>query len=99
MAAGCADQDRHDVERPMQDQPGAPLLDVVIPVHNEERELERSVRRLDAYLAHHFPYRAQVTIADNASTDGTWELAKGLAAELRSVRALHLDEKGRGRAL
>src|SRR5207237_8926193 len=71
----------------------------VIPVHNEEGELEDSVRRLDRYLALHFPYEARITIADNASTDATWELATRLAAELPSVRALALDEKGRGRAL
>src|SRR5438105_3718926 len=99
MAAGWLDDERHDVERPMREPAGATLLDVVIPVHNEERELERSVRRLDGYLAHHFPYPARITIADNASTDGTWQLAKRLAAELRAVRALHLDRKGRGRAL
>src|SRR5438445_1850837 len=77
----------------------APTLDVAVPVHNEERDLERSVRRLDGYLAAHFPYSARITIADNASTDGTWEIACRLADELPCVRALHLDRKGRGRAL
>src|SRR6202043_3922808 len=40
-----------------------------------------------------------ITIADNASTDATWAIATRLAAELPWVRALHLDRKGRGRAL
>jgi glycosyltransferase involved in cell wall biosynthesis/putative flippase GtrA len=78
---------------------GQPLLDLVIPVYNEEADLERSVRRLHAYLAGQFPYEARITIADNASTDGTWRVARRLAAELREVRSLHLDRRGRGRAL
>jgi len=93
------DQRWHEVDRPVRGAAGAPLLDVVIPAHNEEQGLERSVRRLESYLADHFPYEARITIADNASTDGTWTIASRLAAELRSVRAIHLDERGRGRAL
>jgi putative flippase GtrA len=57
------------------------------------------VRRLDGYLRTRLPYSYRITIADNASTDGTWEVARRLAEELPRVRALHLDEKGRGRAL
>ena len=77
----------------------ATVLDVVVPVHNEERDLETCVRRLHAYLDTHFPYRFRVTIADNASTDGTWAAAEALAAELPGVRAVRLAQKGRGRAL
>ena len=38
-------------------------------------------------------------IADNASTDATLFVARELARELADVGVLHLDEKGRGRAL
>jgi len=57
------------------------------------------VRRLDEYLTTHFPFPAAITIADNASTDTTLAVAQGLAQELPRVRVLHLDAKGRGRAL
>jgi putative flippase GtrA len=40
-----------------------------------------------------------VTIADNASTDGTLDIARELAQELPGVRVVHLPAKGRGRAL
>ncbi len=76
-----------------------PALDVVVPVHNEEAELAASVRRLHAHLTGGFPYRFRITVADNASTDGTLAVAERLAAELPEVRAVHLAEKGRGRAL
>jgi len=77
----------------------APAVDVVVPVYNEEAALEASVRRLHAYLTERFPLTWTVTIADNASTDRTWGVACRLAAELPGVRAVHLDRKGRGRAL
>ncbi|WP_245614542.1 bifunctional glycosyltransferase family 2/GtrA family protein [Actinokineospora inagensis] len=77
----------------------APVLDVVVPVYNEERDLEPSVRRLHAHLRDHFPYRFRITVADNASTDRTWSVAQGLADELPGVRAVRLEQKGRGRAL
>ena len=75
------------------------LVDIVVPVHNEEADLEPNVRRLHAYLTHAFPVRARITIADNASTDRTWERAVALAASLPGVRAVRLDVKGRGHAL
>ena len=77
----------------------APAVDIVVPVHNEEADLARNVRRLHTYLRDHFPFSARITIADNASTDDTWRVAVNLAEELDDVRVLQLPEKGRGRAL
>jgi putative flippase GtrA len=79
--------------------PHAPVVDVVVPVHNEERVLEASVRRLHHYLSTAFPFSWRITVVDNASTDGTWLSATRLARDLPGVDARHLDEKGRGRAL
>jgi putative flippase GtrA len=76
-----------------------PVLDVVIPVHNEEVDLAASVNRLHGYLSTELPYTFRITIADNASTDRTWLIAQGLARRLPGVSAYHLDAKGRGRAL
>ena len=74
-------------------------LDVVIPVYNEDQDLEASVRSLRRHLDKSVPFGSTVTIADNASTDSTWAVARLLAAEIKGVRVLHLDKKGRGRAL
>jgi hypothetical protein len=46
-----------------------------------------------------FPFTFAITIADNASTDGTSALADELADRMPEVRAVHLTQKGRGRAL
>ena len=74
-------------------------VEIVIPVYNEGQDLDRSLRRLHRYLTERFPLRWTVTIADNASRDQTWAIACRLATELDGVRAVHLDQRGRGRAL
>src|ERR1700678_595032 len=76
-----------------------PQVDVVVPFRNEEGDLAPSTRRRVASLLESFPFTARVTIADNGSTDATWEIAAGLARELAEVRAVQLELPGRGRAL
>jgi putative flippase GtrA len=76
-----------------------PVLDVVVPVYNEEGDLESCVRRVHAQLESWFPYRFRITVADNASTDGTLAIATRLAEEFPEVTAVHLPEKGKGRAV
>ena len=80
-------------------QPQDYVLDIVIPVYNEEVDLPSCVHRLHAFLASEVPYRSRITIADNASTDETLAVAHGLADELPDVAVIHLDAKGRGGAL
>ncbi len=74
-------------------------LEVVVPVYNERGGLATSIRVLHAYLTAEFEMPWRITIADNASTDGTLEIATDLTYELDRVGVIHLDEKGRGRAL
>jgi len=88
-----------DVTATHGDQPRHVALDVVVPVYNEEKDLAASIGRLRAFLDTQVPYSAVITIADNASTDRTWAIATDLADRLPGVRAVHLDLKGRGRAL
>jgi putative flippase GtrA len=78
---------------------GVPVLDVVVPVYNEEADLASCVYRLHHHLAQTFPFSARITIADNASTDDTPRIAAQLAQELPDVRVVRLEQKGRGRAL
>ncbi len=78
---------------------GRYILDIVIPVCNEEHDVSDCVRRLHRYLMDEVPYRARIVVADNASTDGTLAVARELSEELPDVEVLHLDAKGRGGAL
>ena len=77
----------------------SPVVDIVVPVHNEEAVLERSVRRLHRFLSDGFPFSWRIVVADNASTDATPAIAAALAAELPRVAVQRLERKGRGRAL
>src|SRR3984957_12180291 len=77
----------------------AAQVEIVVPVKDEERDLERSVTRLRAYLTDSFPFTAHVTIADNGSSDRTWSIASRLAPERPGGRAGRLEQPGRGRAL
>src|SRR4051794_29800796 len=93
------EQDQLPLRTPVSAHQREPVLDVVVPVFNEERDLEPSVRRLHAHLRETFPYPFRITVADNASTDATPLIAARLAAELPETEWLRLAEKGRGRAL
>lgn len=76
-----------------------PLLEVVVPVYNEEAVLASSIRRLRSYLDHPFPLPATITIVDNGSTDATPAVAAQLVTELNGVRTIRLEKKGRGGAV
>ncbi len=76
----------------------------VIPVYNEEAELGSSIMILMDELRqlslHARSFTWEIVIADNASSDKTWDLARILASKFPfTVRALRIPEKGRGRAL
>jgi glycosyltransferase involved in cell wall biosynthesis len=84
---------------PLDDGPGPVVVEIAVPVYNEQRALEASIRNLRHYLDTRFPLRASVVIVDNASTDGTWAIAERVSAELDGVGAIHVGRKGRGLAL
>ncbi|MFC2142656.1 glycosyltransferase [Acidobacteriota bacterium] len=74
-------------------------VDIVIPVLNEAHVLENSVATLREFLSGNLSHAWRVVIVDNGSTDGTSEVAQKLEDEHEDVWFVHLDEKGRGRAL
>jgi len=75
-------------------------VDVVIPVYNEERDLERSVTKLRQFLLDNVRHDWRIVVADNASRDNTLAIARQLAERYPGrVTFVHLEQKGRGRAL
>src|SRR3954453_13883527 len=74
-------------------------VEVVLPVLNEEKVLERSVRALHSFLDDNLAHEWRIVIADNGSTDATFDIGTGLAKELRNLECRHIPEAGRGRAL
>lgn len=77
-----------------------PTLDIVIPVYNEEAELESHTETLIGFLKTYLTdFDWRVTIADNASVDDTLRIARALAKKYKTVHVIHLEKKGRGRAV
>ena len=89
----------HALSRPAEPAVTGVDVGIVIPVYNEERALEGSVRRLHGFLSATFPFSWRIVIADNASTDRTIAIARRLSYGLHGVEAIRLPVKGRGRAL
>ncbi len=74
-------------------------VEIVVPVYNEAAQLAERVTALRTFLDQSFPFRALVTVVDNASTDETYAVAYELASSLSGVAAMRLSRKGRGYAL
>ena len=76
-------------------------FDVTLPVLNEEPTLERQVLALHAFLKKNFPKKGQwrIVIADNGSTDQTFEIAKSISLKHPEVVPLAVPRKGVGLAL
>ena len=70
------------------------FLSIVIPAYNEERRLPQTLQQIQAYL-HTLPYRAEIIVADDGSTDATAQIADYTP----SVRLLRLAHRGKGFAV
>jgi dolichol-phosphate mannosyltransferase len=71
---------------------------IVLPTYNERGNLERVVEAIGAEHAR-TPFPGDVLVVDDASPDGTGELADELAATHPWVHVLHRpDKRGLGRA-
>jgi len=75
------------------------VVDVIIPVYNEEKILPRSIGSLVAFLREHVDVPWRVLITDNASVDRTPEVARQLTEEYPEVEYIRIPRKGRGGAL
>lgn len=81
-------------------EPSEITVDVVIPVLNEEAQLEKSVETLRSFLLDHCPYAWRIVVADNGSKDRTPQICAELKARYPGqVDFVRLEQRGRGRAL
>ncbi len=79
---------------------GAPDISVVIPVHNEEGQLETAVLALRQQWAEQIGRSWELILAENGSTDRTREIADDLSGRWPSeIRTMSLPSPDYGAAL
>ncbi|MDP2947881.1 MAG: glycosyltransferase [Nanoarchaeota archaeon] len=75
-------------------------VDIVIPLYNEEKILEKSVNTLVDFLYQSiFPYDYSIILANNASTDDSLNICNKLSNKYTQVRYLDIGGKGKGLAV
>lgn len=74
-------------------------VDIIVPVYNEEDILEKSINTLREFMMGNLRRAWRIIIADNASKDRTLAIARSISERYQNVSFIHLDDKGRGRAL
>lgn len=74
------------------------FLSIILPAHNEAQRLPQSLDKIQKFVQQHRP-DCEVLVVENASTDGTYEIAQAHQAAFPQLRCLHLDQAGKGNAI
>lgn len=77
----------------------APWINVVFPVYNEERRIERGISKTVAFLQENGFDDYVITIADNGSTDDTRRFAEEMGRRNPRIYYMEVGEKGVGAAV
>jgi glycosyltransferase involved in cell wall biosynthesis len=75
-----------------------PLLSIIIPAHNEEARLPRSLETISAFLETQ-PYTAEIIVVENGSHDRTYEIAQQYTARIENLRVFQETARGKGLAV
>ena len=75
-----------------------PFLSIVIPAHNEESRLPRTLGQIFAFLEKQ-SYSSEVVIVENGSSDRTLELAHEFALHHSNLIVIHEEQRGKGNAV
>ncbi len=71
-----------------------PFLSVVMPCLNEASVVEKSLRETAKVLRESQPDPFEILLVDDGSTDGTWEVAKEVAATIPEVHLARIPVNG-----
>jgi len=75
-----------------------PFLSIIIPSHNEEIRLPRTLRQVFAFLEKQ-PYSTEVIIVENGSSDRTLEMAREFSSRHSNLIVIHEEQAGKGNAV
>ena len=76
----------------------SPFLSIIIPAHNEEIRLPRTLRQVFAFLEKQ-SYSAEVIVVENGSSDRTLEMAREFASRHSNLIVIHEEQAGKGNAV
>ena len=75
-----------------------PFLSIIIPAHNEESRLPRTLEQVFHFLEEqHYP--AEVIVVENGSSDHTYEIAEEFTHKHPNLTALREENRGKGNAI
>jgi len=72
---------------------------LAVPAYNEEKILLNSIKELHDYMSKNIDHDWTILVVDNGSTDRTKEISDNLAKMLPNVTSVHLEKRGKGRAI
>ena len=75
-----------------------PFLSIIIPAHNEENRLPRTLEEIFSFLEKQ-NYPSQVIVVENGSSDKTLEIANDFAKKYPSLTVIHEERSGKGSAI
>lgn len=75
-------------------------LSWIIPAHNEEKRIEKTLREVDGYLrAKNFPDGYEILVVNNASSDATSSLVERVKGSIPNIKLYDLEGYGKGFAV
>ena len=75
-----------------------PFLSIIIPAYNEAARLPGTLKQIHAFLASQ-PFKSEIIVVENGSTDGTFEIAMGLQKKIANLKVMHEETPGKGWAV
>ena len=63
-------------------------LSIIVISHNQKKQLKRCI---ESILSQELPFEHEIIISDDASKDGTWELAQDYANKFGQIKATQCD--------
>lgn len=75
-----------------------PFLSIIIPAHNEENRLPRTLEQIFAFLKEQ-GYTSEVLVVENGSTDRTFETASEFLKKHDNLTVIHEERRGKGNAV
>ncbi len=76
----------------------SPFLSIVIPAHNEEQRLPKTLEQVIEFLDQQ-AYSGEIVVVENGSSDRTLEIAQEYARRIPQLRVLSLEQRGKGLAV